>query len=122
MERLNQIFDCLDTNPRGKKCKGMEGVLAEGKESMDEKMASTDLMDAAIIAACQKVEHYEISAYGTAYAFAELLGEDVDMDLLKQTLAEEKTADQKLSQIGMSVINVGALHGQGNMKKSRERI
>jgi len=70
IERLERIFDSLEKSPRGKKCVGMEGVLEEGKEAMAEKMASPSLMDAALIGACQKVEHYEISAYGTVLAFA----------------------------------------------------
>jgi len=114
VERLNQIFEALGTSPRGKKCVGMEGVLEEGKEAMAEKVSSTDLMDAALIAASQKVEHYEISGYGTARAFAKLLGENEAVDLLSQTLEEEKAADEKLTQIGMNIVNIDALEGQSN--------
>ena len=112
VERLNQIFEALGTSPRGKKCVGMEGVLEEGKEAMAEKVSSTDLMDAALIAASQKVEHYEISGYGTARAFAKLLGEDEAVDLLSQTLEEEKAADEKLTKLSMNIINIDALQGQ----------
>ena len=110
--RLNQIFEGLGLNPRGKKCVGMEGVLEEGKEAMAEKMASADLMDAALIAASQKVEHYEISGYGTARTFAKLLGEDEAVNLLSQTLEEEKAADEKLTKLSMNIINIDALQGQ----------
>ncbi len=106
--RLEQIFGSLDASPRGKKCVGMEGVLEEGKEVMSEKMAS-DLMDAALIGGCQKVEHYEISAYGTVRAFASLLGEDQAVDLLTQTLDEEKAADEKLTELGVNIVNIEAL-------------
>ncbi len=119
VERLDRIFASLEKSPRGKKCVGMEGVLEEGKEVMAEKM-SPDLMDAALVGGCQKVEHYEISAYGTVRAFAELLGEDEAVDLLTQTLEEEKAADEKLTQLGMSMINLDALQEQEDM--SRERI
>jgi ferritin-like metal-binding protein YciE len=109
VERLDQIFKALEHSPRGKKCAGMEGLLAEGEEVMTEKMAAPDLMDAALIAACQKVEHYEISAYGTARSFANQLGEKEAVGLLTQTLEEEKAADKKLSQIGLGHVNHEAL-------------
>lgn len=109
IERLDRIFESLGKSPRGKKCVGMEGVLAEGKEVMAEKMSSPDLMDAALIGGCQKVEHYEISAYGTVRAFAELLGEDEAADLLTQTLEEEHTADAKLTVLAMNIVNPEAL-------------
>lgn len=108
IKRLDRIFHSLDKKPRGKKCVGMEGLLEEGSEVMKEKMSSPDLMDAALIGACQKVEHYEISGYGTARTFAEILGEQEAVKLLDQTLEEEKAADEKLTQIAMSTINLEA--------------
>lgn len=111
VERLNQIFQNLGYTPTSKKCVGMEGVLKEGKEVMEEKMSSPALMDAALIGACQKVEHYEISAYGTARAYAELVGDMTGVDLLTQSLEEEAAADEKLTQIG-STVNQGALNGK----------
>lgn len=108
IDRLEQIFKSLDGSPRGKKCVGMEGVLEEGKEAMAEKMPA-DLMDAALISGCQKVEHYEIAAYGTVRAFAELLGEDEAMNLLTQTLDEEHAADAKLTALAMNMVNLEAL-------------
>jgi ferritin-like metal-binding protein YciE len=119
VERLEQIFKALGNGPRGKKCAGMEGLLAEGDEVMTEKMASPDLMDAALIAACQKVEHYEISAYGTARSFAELLGEKEAVGLLTQTLEEEKAADKKLSQVGMGYVNPQMLQNEDMHIKER---
>jgi ferritin-like metal-binding protein YciE len=109
IKRLDQIFESLDGSPRGKKCVGMEGVLEEGKETLAEKMSSPDLMDAALIGGCQKVEHYEISAYGTVRAFAELLGEDEAVELLTQTLEEEHAADAKLTVLATNIINLEAL-------------
>ena len=118
IERLNQIFETLGKSPRGKKCVGMEGLLEEGKEAMEEKMSSPNLMDAALIAASQKVEHYEIAAYGTVRAFADLLGEEEAVNLLTQTLDEEKAADEKLSQIGMNIVNLGASKEQERMNRT----
>jgi ferritin-like metal-binding protein YciE len=108
IDRLEQIFESLDGSPRGKKCVGMEGVLEEGKEAMAEKMPA-DLMDVALIGGCQKVEHYEIAAYGTVRAFAELLGEDEAVNLLTQTLDEEHAADAKLTALAMNMVNLEAL-------------
>ncbi len=122
IDRLDQIFESLDSSPRGKKCVGMEGVLEEGKEAMAEKMSSPGLLDAALIGGCQKVEHYEIAGYGTVRAFAVLLGEDEAVDLLGQTLEEEKAADAKLTELGVNRVNQEALEtiadgGNGNMRK-----
>ena len=118
VDRIEQIFSSLDGSPRGKKCVGMEGVLEEGKEAMAEKMPA-DLMDAALIGGCQKVEHYEISAYGTVRAFAELLGEDEAVDLLGQTLEEEKAADAKLTELGVNIVNLEAMQEGSMMTKER---
>ena len=118
--RLERIFKALPESPRGKKCAGMEGLLAEGEEVMSEKMATPVLMDAALIAACQKVEHYEISAYGTVRSFAELLGEEEAVDLLSQTLEEEKAADEKLNQVAMGRVNPQSVQNQAmGIKKER---
>lgn len=120
VQRLDQIFKALPNGPRGKKCVGMEGLLAEGDEVMSEKMATPALMDAALIAACQKVEHYEITAYGTVRSFAELLGETEAVGLLSQTLDEEKAANEKLNQIGTSLVNPQTMKNTvTDMKKVR---
>jgi ferritin-like metal-binding protein YciE len=115
VQRLEQIFKALGEKPTGKKCKGMEGLVAEGQEMMEEDFED-DLMDAALISAAQRVEHYEIAAYGTVRTYAELLGEDEAVTLLEQTLGEEKETDQKLSDLA-SDINVKAM-GDASQKDS----
>jgi ferritin-like metal-binding protein YciE len=105
--RLEQIADELDFTPRGKKCKGAEGLIEEGKEAMEE--FEDETLDAALIGAAQRVEHYEIAAYGTARAHAELLGFTKAARLLQQTLDEEVRTDKKLSQLAKSLVNVEAL-------------
>ena len=105
--RLEQIAEELDFSPMGKKCAGMEGLLEEGKEVMQE--FDEDTLDAGMIGAAQKVEHYEIAAYGTARAHAEMLGYTRAARLLQQTLDEEGRTDKKLSQLAESVVNVEAL-------------
>jgi ferritin-like metal-binding protein YciE len=118
VQRLEQIFKALDEKPTGKKCKGMEGLVAEGQEMMEEDFED-DLMDAALISAAQRVEHYEIAAYGTVRTYAELLGEDEAVTLLEQTLEEEKETDQKLSDLA-SDINVKALGDDSEKDSSSE--
>jgi ferritin-like metal-binding protein YciE len=105
--RLEQIADELKFTPKGKKCKGAEGLIEEGKDVMGE--FDEDTLDAGIIGAAQKVEHYEIAAYGTARTHAELLGYKKAARLLQQTLDEEERTDKKLTQIAESVVNVEAL-------------
>jgi ferritin-like metal-binding protein YciE len=106
VERLEQIFKDLDESPRGKKCKGMEGLLEEGKELMEED-AEAEVLDAGLIAAAQHVEHYEIAGYGCVRTYADLLGEKKAAQLLQKTLDEEKQTDQKLTKLAES-INVEA--------------
>src|ERR1700689_2182301 len=98
VSRLEQIFDGLDETPTGKHCKGMEGLIKEGGEAAEEDYEG-DAKDAALIGAAQRVEHYEIAAYGTVRAMAEKLGEDAAVKLLSQTLQEEKDTDVKLSDL-----------------------
>lgn len=100
--RLEQIFDQLEEKASGKKCLGIEGLIKEGAETMDEDYTE-EIMDAAIIGAAQRVEHYEVAAYGTVKSLAELLGENDHVSLLEQTLQEEKAADEKLTQISEDV-------------------
>ena len=107
VQRLEQIFETLGKSPRGKKCKGMEGLLEEGKEVMQEDM-DEETRDAALIAAAQRVEHYEIAGYGTVRTYAQLLGEREAVRLLQQTLDEEGQTDKKLTQLAES-INVEAM-------------
>ena len=106
VERLDKIFEQLEVSPRGKKCVAMEGLIEEGKELLEED-ADPDVKDAALIAAAQKVEHYEIAAYGTVRTYAELLGFQDAADLLQQTLDEESATDAKLSELARE-INVEA--------------
>jgi ferritin-like metal-binding protein YciE len=106
VERLEQIFEALGERATGKKCLGMEGLIAEGSEVMEDDFEG-DVMDAALISAAQRVEHYEIAAYGTLCAFADLLGESQHASLLRETLEEEKQTDEKLSDLS-DEINVAA--------------
>jgi ferritin-like metal-binding protein YciE len=106
LTRLEQIFESLDQSPKGKKCNGMEGLLEEGKELMDED-ASPEVMDAGLISAAQHVEHYEIAGYGCVRTYAELLGDKKAAGLLQKTLDEEKQTDQKLTKLSLK-INVKA--------------
>lgn len=117
-ERLEQIFEQLGEKPKGKKCKGMQGVIEEGSEILKEDMEE-DTKDAAIIAAAQRVEHYEIAGYGTARTYANLLDENEAADLLQQTLDEEKETDQKLTQLAEE-INVEAAEGSGEEETEEE--
>jgi ferritin-like metal-binding protein YciE len=107
--RLEQIFEGLGEPAKGKKCKGMAGLVAEGAEMIDEDFEG-QVMDAGLISAAQRVEHYEIAAYGTARTFADLLGESEAASLLEQTLSEEKETDQKLTGLSEK-INSEALAG-----------
>lgn len=102
VRRIEQIFESLEGRPAGKKCVGMEGLIEEGKEILQEDMPE-DLRDAALIGAAQKVEHYEIAAYGTARAFAERLGMREAVRLLQKTLDEEGETDELLTAIAQRV-------------------
>lgn len=108
VERLVTIFRKLDVSPKGKTCKAMEGLLEEGKDLMKEK-ADPSVMDAALIAAAQRVEHYEMAGYGCVRTYARLLGDDEAADLLQETLNEEGAADQRLTSLAESVINLEAV-------------
>jgi ferritin-like metal-binding protein YciE len=109
VSRLERVFRTIGQTPRGKKCDGILGIVEEGNRAIEE--LEGPLLDAALIAGAQKVEHYEISAYGTLAYFADLLGLDKAKDLLGTTLDEEKSTDQKLSQIAKSSVNRNALLG-----------
>lgn len=97
VQRLESIFQTLDKSSRGTKCKGMAGLLEEGAEMMKEEDITPEVLDAGLIAAAQRVEHYEIAAYGTVRTFAQRLGHTEIAGLLQQTLDEEYAADQKLT-------------------------
>jgi ferritin-like metal-binding protein YciE len=111
VERVEQVMELLGMPVRGKTCKAMQGIIEEGKEVMEED-AEDDVMDAALIGAAQKVEHYEIATYGTLCTYAELLGLKEAKRLLGQNLEEEKMTDQKLTALAESVINLEAADQQ----------
>jgi ferritin-like metal-binding protein YciE len=100
--RLEQILRGLGEPVKGKKCKGMAGIVAEGGEMMSEDFQGA-LLDAALISAAQRVEHYEIAAYGAVHAYATLMGESEAASLLQQTLDEEKETDQKLTELSEEI-------------------
>jgi ferritin-like metal-binding protein YciE len=107
VERLQQIFANMDLSARAKTCKGMQGIMAEGTELMEE--VDEPALDAALISAAQKVEHYEMASYGTVRAYARLLGDEKAARLLQQTLDEEGETDKKLTKLAESGINVEAV-------------
>ena len=109
--RLERVFELLDEKPRGKHCAGMAGIVEEGSEKLQEDMEGS-VLDACLIASAQKVEHYEISAYGSAIAWAGALGLTEVCDVLNETLEEEKAADEKLSALAESGINQAATAGE----------
>jgi len=102
VQRLEQIFDILGESPKGKKCAGMEGLVEEGSEVVEGDFEGS-VMDAALIGAAQRVEHYEIAAYGTVRAFAEILEETEHVSLLEKTLEEEKATDEKLTELASQI-------------------
>lgn len=106
--RLEQVFRTIGETPKGKKCDGIIGILEEGNTAMEE-LEEGPVLDAALIAGCQKVEHYEIASYGTLAYFAELMGHERAKELLGTTLDEEKAADEKLNTIAKSEVNRDAL-------------
>jgi ferritin-like metal-binding protein YciE len=114
-QRLEQIFRTLGEKPTGKKCKAMEGLVEEGGEAIDSDFEG-EVKDAALIAAAQRVEHYEIAAYGSVLAFAEVLGEAEAAELLSQTLSEEKETDEKLTKLS-GRINASANEASGPDEK-----
>jgi ferritin-like metal-binding protein YciE len=105
--RLEQVFESLDEKVRGKHCDGIAGIIEEGKSIMEEDFEG-DTMDACLIAAGQRAEHYEMAAYGTLVAWARAMGHTEAADLLQENLDEEKAADEKLSQLAEGGINQGA--------------
>jgi ferritin-like metal-binding protein YciE len=120
VERLEQAFNLLGIPAKGKKCEGMAGVIEEGRKMMEED-AQPSVMDAALIAAAQKVEHYEIASYGCVCTYAELLGYEQVHDLLGQNLEEEETTDEKLTVLAESVINVEAEEAADSEEKEASR-
>ena len=110
VKRLEQVFKLLGHPVKGKKCEGMAGLIEEGKKVMEED-ADPAVLDAALIAAAQKVEHYEIAAYGCLCTYAEMLGFDEAHELLGKNLDEEESTDEKLTALAETVINIEAEEG-----------
>lgn len=108
VQRLEEIFKGLDESPKGKTCHAMKGLIEEGSEILEEE-GEESVLDAGIIAAAQKVEHYEIASYGTVRTFANLLGENEAADLLQTTLDEESKANELLNELAEETVNPEAL-------------
>jgi ferritin-like metal-binding protein YciE len=120
VKRLEQIFEDLGEKAAGKKCKGMEGLVEEGKEMIEDDELEGEALDAGLISAAQRVEHYEIAAYGCVRTYAKLLDENEAASLLEQTLTEEKETDQKLTKLAEK-INVEADGEEGKHEGSTQK-
>jgi ferritin-like metal-binding protein YciE len=118
IKRLEQVFRILGKRPTGKACDGIIGIVEEGKKAMQE-LEEGAILDAALIAGAQKVEHYEIASYGTLAYFADIMGQKRAKDLLGETLDEEKAADAKLNNIAKSEVNQKALRDSGDDGKEQ---
>jgi len=119
VQRLEQIFRALGEKPSGKKCKGIEGLIGEGKEMMEEDLDG-EALDAGLISAAQRVEHYEIAAYGCVRTYGNILGEKEAVSLLEETLEEEKETDQKLTELAER-INVEAAGSDSENEDGEEK-
>src|SRR5437773_5716653 len=108
VERLEQVFEGLREKPKGKTCRAMKGLIEEGSEILKED-GDDSVIDAGIIVAAQKVEHYEIAGYGSVRTFAQLLGQDKSAELLQQTLDEESEANELLNKLAEDIVNPEAL-------------
>ena len=108
VQRLQRIFDDMGESSEGPECEGMKGLIKEGEEVMEE-FKDSDVLDAALIAAAQRVEHYEMAGYGCCRTYAHLLGLQEHADLLQRTLDEEGDTDEKLTDLAESVVNIDAL-------------
>ena len=120
VQRLEKIFQALGESPKGKKCKGMEGLIEEGSEAMKEDYEGS-VLDAALIGAAQRVEHYEIAGYGTVRSMAETLGESNHVSLLEETLEEEKETDEKLSELAAQINVTANEHEEEDQEAMREQ-
>ena len=114
VQRLEKIYQALGESPKGKTCKGMQGLIEEGSEATEEDYEGS-VMDAALIGAAQRVEHYEIAGYGTVRSMAETLGEDDHVSFLEETLEEEKETDEKLTELAEQI------NAQANQSSSEEQ-
>ncbi|SRR5579871_1360559 len=119
VERLEQAFQLLDEKVKSKPCAAMKGLIEEGKERMEDGLSEA-LLDSAIICAAQKVEHYEIAGYGTLSAWARSIGMEDVADLLEQTLAEEREADEKLTEVGGEVLSEAEAQDDENLLREAD--
>ncbi len=119
VQRLEQIFQSLGQAARGKKCKGMEGLIEEGKEILEEDGAP-EVIDAALISAAQRVEHYEMAAYGCLRTYAQLLGHKDADGLLQATLQEEEATDEALTALGEGGINQAAVNAGADEEEEED--
>jgi ferritin-like metal-binding protein YciE len=115
VQRLEEIFELLDQNPKGKKCVGMEGLIKEGAEVMEENFEDA-VLDAGLIGAARRVEHYEMAAYGAVQEIAKILGETKHASLLEKTLAEEKQTDDKLAELAKDINTQANEEGSGDQQ------
>jgi ferritin-like metal-binding protein YciE len=120
VNRLEKIFKGMGEKPTGKTCKAMKGLIEEGKEIIEED-GDGSVLDAALIGAAQRVEHYEIAGYGVVRTFASLLGEEDAMETLQRTLNEEAETDKKLTGLAESIINVEASEAENGSSKKKSR-
>ncbi len=120
VERLEEIFEGLDEKPTGKTCKAMQGLIEEGSEMLGEE-GEDSVLDAGLIGAAQRVEHYEIAAYGSLRAFAESLGEENAAELLQETLDEEVEADKLLSELAEDTVNPKSLSPRAKIEADEGR-
>lgn len=116
VNRLSKVFESLGEKAKGKTCYAMKGLIEEAQETMKEDM-EPEVLDAALIAAAQRVEHYEIAGYGTVRTFAEMIGNTQAAEMLQQTLDEEGETDQRLSELAISTINVEAEGGEAEQPR-----
>ena len=121
IERLEQIFEELGEKAKGTKCEATKGLIEEAKSLMEDAQ-DDDTRDAAIIAAAQKIEHYEIATYGTLRTYAELLGFDEQAELLQETLDEEKETDENLTELAVTCINIEAAEDDSEEEESGNRM
>ena len=119
LERLDRVFELLEKRPTGKKCEGMQGVLAEAQEALEDAEAGP-LRDAALIASIQRSEHYEMAAYGTVLALAKAMGETEIASLLAETLEEEKSTDKQLTAVSKRVNKQAIALGQEDEDATEE--
>jgi ferritin-like metal-binding protein YciE len=120
VERLEELFEQRDESPKGKPCKAMKGLIEEGSEILKEE-GEDSVLDAGLIVAAQKVEHYEIASYGSVRTFANLLGKDDEAELLQATLDEERETNEILNQLAETVVNPEAVSETELVKTGSKR-